>query len=246
MNSKKEEIKIFGIRAVHALFARRPDAIRKVYLSKKLTKEFSDLMIFCRDRRMAYKIVGEDDLERVSASLHHEGVVVIAEPAVTFSLDELHDQVKDQRKVKIILLESVENPHNLGAIIRTAAFFGVQGIVIASSSTRQLSAATYRTSEGAAEHIPVVFVKDPEGAVKFFKSKVFSLIATSPHAKTNIYDAKFPDRLVFIFGAEGSGLTPGTMKKATLSISIPGSGAVESLNVAQSVTAVLAIAGATK
>lgn len=138
-----------------------------------------------------------------------------------------------------MILEGVENPHNIGAILRTACFFGVEGVIIQSQQVNQLSGAACRIAEGAAEYLPIAFTKDYGPSFKALKERGFTFVATTPHEARSIYSIKWPDKLVLLFGAEGAGLSQAALASADMRTVVPRVGHLESLNVSAAVASVL-------
>jgi TrmH RNA methyltransferase len=139
----------------------------------------------------------------------------------------------------LVLLEGVTNPHNLGAIARVAAHFGVHGILV-SGDAPTLSAAVHRTAEGGLEHIPVVRVGDPVAALALLREAGYVGIATSSHTGDTLGRVSLPEKALFLLGSERDGLSDRLLEAAGLCLRIPGTGAVESLNVATATAVLLA------
>ena len=136
--------------------------------------------------------------------------------------------------VCVLLLEGVTNPHNFGAILRVAAHFGGAAVVQCGAEEAQprLSAAVCRTAEGAAEQIPVIQVGDARSAVERLRRCALQVVATSSHATTSVYARGMPRRCLLLLGSEADGLSKELADAADIVVSIPGTGWVESLNVA--------------
>src|SRR5690606_10090093 len=150
-----DEQRLYGINAVRAAFARRPQALRKLYLAEARIPQLQPLLKWCVANRIGYRVVAEEDLRKLAASSHHEGVVadmLREEPQpLTSWLRDLGDGPQCA-----LWLDGVGNPHNLGAILRSAAHFGVGAILLPKHSTLALSGAAARVAEGGAEAVPFV------------------------------------------------------------------------------------------
>jgi TrmH RNA methyltransferase len=186
------------------------------------------------------KVIENEELTRVAATEHHEGVCFEAAPLRVLPLHALMDRVSQQRSGCVLVLEGVENPHNVGAIIRTACFFGVAGIVLVSKQLSSLSGAACRVAEGGAEVVPLAIVREPHEVVSALRVKRFTLFATTPHQATSVYGISWPERSALLFGAEGSGLSRELLEAAHERVAIPRQGPLESLNVGAAVAVVLA------
>ena len=231
------ELRLYGLNAVRAAFAWRPQAIRKLYLVEARIPQLQPLLKWCVANRVGYRVVEEGDLHKLAASAHHEGVVAEVlreEPQpLTAWLRELPDGPQCA-----LWLDGVGNPHNLGAILRSAAHFGVGAILLPKHSTLALSGAAARVAEGGAEAVPFVRLGRDDNAIAQLHGAGFALAATVVRGGSDLFKAQLPQRLVYVLGAEGEGMSAELAAACDLRLSIPGSGAVESLNVA-SATAVL-------
>ncbi|MGY0505129.1 TrmH family RNA methyltransferase [Luteimonas sp. e5] len=236
-DTRSRELRLYGVNAVQAMFARRPQALRKLYLSQARAAQFGAMMKWCAANRIGYRIVADDDLRRLAASAHHEGVVadVLRTPSLTLA-DWL--QSLPAGPVCALWLDGVGNPHNLGAILRSAAHFGVAGLLLPASADLQLSGAAARVAEGGAEHVPLVQLDDAASAQAQLREHGFALAATLVDGGDDLFAATLPPRLIYVLGAEQDGMDRGFARQCEWQLSIPGSGAVESLNVAAA-TAVL-------
>ncbi|TWI06258.1 TrmH RNA methyltransferase [Luteimonas cucumeris] len=233
----KRELRLYGLNAVRAVFARRPEAIRKVYLNEARIPQLQALLKWCAVHRIGYRVVEDADLQKLAASSHHEGVVadVLREPAQSL-LTWLQALSSDRHCA--LWLDGVGNPHNLGAILRSAAHFGVAAILLPQHSSLALSGAAARVAEGGAEAVPFVQLGESVEAIAQLHAAGFALAATVVAGGEDVFAAELPRRLVYVLGAEGEGMDRGLAADCDLRLSIVGSGAVESLNVA-SATAVL-------
>jgi TrmH RNA methyltransferase len=231
------ELRLYGMNAIRAVFAKRPQAIRKLYLAEARIAQLQPLLKWCVANRVGYRVVEEGDLQKLAASAHHEGVVadvLRAEPqSLTAWLRDLSDGPQCA-----LWLDGVGNPHNLGAILRSAAHFGVSAILLPKHSTLALSGAAARVAEGGAEAVPFVRLGRDDNAIAQLHGAGFALAATVVGGGSDLFKSKLPQRLVYVLGAEGEGMSPELASACDMKLSIPGSGAVESLNVA-SATAVL-------
>jgi len=195
------------------------------------------LLKWCVANRVGYRVVEEGDLQKLAASAHHEGVVaeVLREEAQSLTA-WLRDLPAGPQCA--LWLDGVGNPHNLGAILRSAAHFGVAAILLPKHSTLALSGAAARVAEGGAEAVPFVRLGRDDNAIAQLHGAGFALAATVVRGGTDLFKAELPQRLVYVLGAEGEGMSAELVAACDMRVSIPGSGAVESLNVA-SATAVL-------
>jgi TrmH RNA methyltransferase len=233
------ELRLYGLHAVQAAFARRPEALRKLYLAESRIPQLQPMLKWCVAHRIGYRVVADEDLRKLAASSHHEGVVADVlreEPApLTTWLRGLPDG-----PACALWLDGVGNPHNLGAILRSAAHFGAAAVLLPKPSTLALSGAAARVAEGGADALPFVRMGREANALAQLRGAGFVLAATVVRGGADLFATALPRRLVYVLGAEGEGMDAGLAAACDLRLSIPGTGAVESLNVASATAVFLA------
>lgn len=237
--AQNEELRVHGLNAVRAVFARRPQAIRKLYLAEARIPALQPLLKWCVAHRIGYRVVEDGDLQKLAASAHHEGVVadVLREAPVPLST-WLRDLPAGP--CCALWLDGVGNPHNFGAILRSAAHFGVGAILLPKDSPLALSGAAARVAEGGAEAVPLVRLGRADNALAQLRGAGFALAATVVDGGGDAFATPLPPRLVYVMGAEGEGMDRAFAQACDLRLSIPGTGAVESLNVAAATAVFLA------
>lgn len=227
----RKELKYYGIAACMALWQHRPDDVIRIYIQPPLLQHFAELLKWAASRRLAYHLVEADDLERLTESVHHEGICVLARDAIEVPFTTLCSEIKQHPRSALLYLDGVSNPHNLGAILRVAAHFGIEWILAPRSSTR-VSPSAARVAEGGAEYVRMVFLNRPENELTELQRLGFSIIAADIKDGQSLFSTSLPKRSVLVVGGEGQGLSPRIRSLADLVVSISGSGNVDSLNVA--------------
>lgn len=237
---KNVEMKICGIHACKMVFEKRPQDIIRVYLTEENIKDFNKILKFCVDNKLAYRVLNNEELIKVSESNHHEGVCFLIKktPPQSFQ-DYLKEHTLTNKTACVVALENVQNPHNLGAIMRVCANFGVNAILVSNTEVA-LSGSAYRTSEGGAEFIKVITTDNFEKAVQAFRINNYKILTTSSHTGKSIYEEKLPEKMLVIFGSEGNGISAPLMRSGDKTIKIPSTGNVESLNIACAASVILA------
>ncbi|MFM7205338.1 MAG: TrmH family RNA methyltransferase [Planctomycetaceae bacterium] len=221
-----------GLRACEAIFAARPEAIVRVYLTEARRRRLASLTEWCVRERKGFQIVADENLERLTKSIHHEGVAILAAALPRWTLDDLLARMTARApRGPLVYLDGVQNPHNLGSILRTAAHFGAAAIVGRAGELPPLSPAAVRVAEGAAEHVPVCDLADPVADLERLAKAGFRVVATSSHRGRPLAAADLAGRAVLVLGSEGEGVSRAIEAAAAECVQIPGTGAVESLNV---------------
>jgi TrmH RNA methyltransferase len=234
-----EELRLYGLNAVRAAFKKRPQALRKLYLTEARIAELKPLLAWCVKQRVGYRVVADEDLRKLAGSEHHEGVVADVLRTEPLPLAEWLEALRPGPQL-LLWLDGIGNPHNFGAILRSAAHFGVAGILLPADSPLALSGAAARVAEGGAEVVPLVRLPKTSQADELLHDAGFVLAATLVEGGQNLFATPLPKRLVYVMGAESGGMDRSFADACDLRVSIPGSGAVESLNVAAATAVLLA------
>jgi TrmH RNA methyltransferase len=238
-NRGKDTAKFYGIQACLGIFKHRRQDIQRVFVDPQVRSRFLEVERWCAKQRIPFKAVEVDELSRVAGTDHHEGVCFEAMRHRGDSFEAVLKKLSKLPSRCILVLEGVENPHNVGAIIRTACFFGVDAIVLISVQSVALSGAACRVAEGGAEVVPVVIANNVNVVVSTLRAEGFELVATTPHQASSVYSKTWPANVALLFGSEGSGLSPELLKAAHERVVIPRVGALESLNVGAAVASIL-------
>lgn len=237
---KREELtKFYGVQACLAIFEHRRADIRRVFVLDESLDRFRHVDRWCERRGVPLKVVEFEELSTVAGTDHHEGVCFEAKPLTLSTPGQIITRLTDLQRGCVVILEGVENPHNVGAILRTSCFFGVTAVIIRSAQMNSLSGAACRVAEGAAEFLPIAIVKEYGNLFNVLKARGYSIVATTPHEARSVYSVKWANKTAILFGAEGEGLSPEVMELADTRVVIPRLGQMESLNVGTAVASVL-------
>lgn len=230
--SLRKEIKYYGLHACLSVWERRPQDIIRVYLDESNLRFLKPVLKWCAENKRAYHIIPPAELNKVSDSVHHEGVCILAREIPSTSTEDFLTFIKNNSaKVCLLYLDGVQNPHNLGSIMRSCAHFGVPYILGETGKLPILSPSACRIAKGGAEIVKLVYLEKPTQTLNLLKSKGFSFIGTSSHQGSSLYKFSFPQKAVVAMGSETHGISKAFMSLAMNHVQIPGSGLVESLNV---------------
>jgi TrmH RNA methyltransferase len=230
---RPDTTKVYGLAAALAVMARRPDQIVRIAHTEAARKPVAPLLREAARRHIAYREVPDDELSRMAESVHHEGVCLLVAEAAPPSLRELAQRAHPRGL--LIALDRVGNPHNVGAILRTAAFFGAAGLVLAGARGKRsgLPPAAVRVAEGGAEYVPVARVPELAAALAELRANGLVIVGTDPRAARPLADLSWPERAVLVLGSEDIGLSPDVRAVCDTTVRVvgPGQAAVDSLNV---------------
>lgn len=225
------EVKYYGVAACLEIWKCRPDDIIRVYLTNARMKQFGPLLKWAAAQRKAYHIVEEGDLEKLTESIHHQGVCLLARERPRMGFSQMAaDLKKNTGPMVLAYLDGVENPHNLGAIVRTCAHFGVRYIIGEQGHLPSMSPSSCRVAEGGAEHVDIIALTNPDRELQQLHDMGFAVVTTAANG-TALYQHPFARRTLVVMGAEETGVSKHLLRKADATLAIPGTGAVESLNV---------------
>lgn len=224
---------IFGLHAVRTLLQQRPERAALLVLQKgrddarigELVKlaESKSIKIEWRDGRELDRLA--DSERHQGACLHIRSVGVLGEGA----LDDLLDA--STTPPFLLVLDGVQDPHNLGACLRTADAAGVTAVIVPKDRAAGLSATVRKVASGAAETVPLIQVTNLARTLRWLKEREIWIVGTDDEATQSLYDSKLTGPLAVVLGAEGTGLRRLTRENCDALVSIPMRGVVESLNV---------------
>jgi 23S rRNA (guanosine2251-2'-O)-methyltransferase len=182
-----------------------------------------------KSRGVPVRFEDRQQVDRLAGTREHQGIaaLVAAKPAV--GLEDLL-RVKDEHGL-LVLLDGIEDPHNLGAIVRTALAAGAQGVVIPERRAAGLSDTVERASAGALAHLPVARVTNLVRAMEEMKEAGYWLVGLDERADKSYTDVDLKGPVGIVLGSEGEGLHELTRKRCDFLVSLPTSGPVRSLNV---------------
>lgn len=223
--------KITGIPAVRALAEKRARDVDQVYLSEAARPVLAEACQALAALHKPYKVVGDEELARIAGTPLHGGVVALTKPRPVAEFDHINAQVWAAARKPLIVLDGVSNPHNLGAIVRSLAFFGVEHLVI-SDHPQQAgpSEAAYRVAEGGFEYVELHRARFPQ-ALRRLRDH-YRVLGTALGQGRALETVGGPRPLAVVLGNEEDGLSPITLAACDEVATIAGSGWVQSLNVA--------------
>jgi 23S rRNA (guanosine2251-2'-O)-methyltransferase len=232
---------LIGIHAVReALAAGRP--LERIVIARgRCGSRIDELVALARQRGVAVRFEDRAQLDRLAATAEHQGVVAMTAAKQAADLEGLIAQGAGRAHGKgfLVLLDGVEDPHNLGAIVRTALAAGADGVVIPERRAAGLTETVARVSAGALAHVPVARVKNLARAMEELKEAGYWLIGLDERAEKLYTEADFTGAVGVVLGGEGAGLHELTRKRCDFLVSIPTAGPVRSLNVSVAAGVVL-------
>jgi 23S rRNA (guanosine2251-2'-O)-methyltransferase len=219
---------IYGINPV--LEALRAARVRRLRLASRADKRIDEVLALARAHRVPVERVNAQALDRAARGGVHQGVVADLEPARDYSVQDLVAGAAPEPPL-IVVLDGIEDPHNLGAVLRTADAAGCHGIVRQARHAAALEGAAMKASAGAAAHVRVATVVNIARAIEELKEAGVWTVGLAADASGRYHDVDFTLATALVLGAEGTGLRRLVRERCDRLVSIPMRGAVGSLNV---------------
>lgn len=229
--------KLLGIHAIReALEAGR--AIERIVVARgRGGDRVEEIVRLARSRNVPVRFENREAITRLAGSEQHQGIIALAGAKSASTLEDL--AALEKPDALVVLLDGVEDPHNLGAILRSALAAGADGVVIPERRAAGLTETVSRSSAGALEHLPVARVTNLARAMDELKQAGFWLAGLDERAPQEYTQANLTGRLALVLGGEGKGLHELTRKRCDFLVSIPTTGPVRSLNVSVAAGVVL-------
>lgn len=224
MNTNKENL-IFGRNPVKE--ALRSNRVKKLYLASNFSH--GEILTLIQEKHIPVTEVNNKELDNMCPGVH-QGVAAIIKDYEYFSLDSILERCKKQEKPLIVILDGINDPHNLGAILRCADVFDVTGILIPKHNQVPLNATVAKTSAGAINYVPVALVGNLNQVIKRLKDEGFWVVATDGSGTTNYQELKYNFNVALVIGSEGQGVSKLVLSNSDYIVKIPQHGHVNSLN----------------
>ncbi len=230
---------IFGKNSVLEALISGDREINKILISKNLHSDakLNKIKELAQKNGVVYQFVAKEKFQAY-AEYNHQGVIAQISPIRYTELDDFLN--KPYSNASLVILDGVEDPHNLGAIIRTCVCAGVAGIIIPSRRNVLVNSIVEKTSAGAINHIPIIKVNSLVNAVQQLKNQDWWIIATDASAKDNYYNIDYCNmNSAIIMGAEHAGVSKSLLKLSDFVVKIPMMNDFNSLNVSNALSAII-------
>ena len=197
-----------------------------------VVNNFSDQKILnlLKDNKIPYTSISPNEMDKMSEGGVHQGVAAELKPYQTVSLEEIILKARKKEKKIIVMLDNINDPHNLGAILRSADVFEASGIVLPKHNSVSLNATVAKTSAGAINYVPVAVVNNLNQAIKTLKDEGYWVVSTDGSATIDYSSIKYDFPVVVVIGSEGKGVSSLVLKNSDYIVKIPQFGHVNSLN----------------
>ena len=224
--------KLFGLHSVQAALDYSPKKIHKAWVDsgrqdKRLTQAVDDLLALGIEPEK----VDRKRLDRLADNNNHQGIVIEVEMPGELSESDLKTAVENLSETALFLvLDNVQDPHNLGACLRTADATGVHGVIITKDNATGITPTVCKVASGAAETVPVYQVTNLSRTLRWLKGEGLWIMGAAGETAETVYKTDFTVPMALVVGAEGKGLRRLTKEQCDVLVSVPMLGQVESLN----------------
>ena len=229
---------IYGKNSVMEALIAGNREINKILISRNIHSDvkINKIKELAQEKGIVFQFVAREKFQPY-AEFNHQGIIAQISPIKY--MDDFIETKKDNLS-SVVILDGVEDSHNLGAIIRTCVCAGVDGIIIPSRRNVQVNSTVEKISAGAINHIPIIKVNSLVNAVQRLKDNNWWIIATDASAKDNYYDVRYDDmNFAIIMGAEHAGVSKSLLKASDFVVKIPMQNSFNSLNVSNALSAII-------
>ena len=221
---------VYGIHSVEsAIHAKKVDHL--YVLKDRQTYKVNQLIEVAQKNKVPVTFAELGWLENKLGDVNHQGVVANLLPQSSQTIN-LEDFLKNNNNnLFFLILDEVQDPHNLGACFRIASAFNLSGIITPKNNSVGITPAVIKVASGAVDHVPFFQVTNLSRTLDLLKENTFFIYAADGYSDVSIYDEKFSGNVALVMGSEGKGIRRLTKDKCDLTFSIPMQGSIESLNV---------------
>jgi len=236
---KSHQLYIYGKNPVNELFNDRPDLVRRLYMKDTIDqKTFEHIREMVRPYKTPLLKVHEKKIVEMVGEVSHQGIVAEIKEFPYADFTTWLEHLDFTKNPLVFLLNEITDPHNVGAIIRSAAAFGIAGILLPSHNQSGVTGVVYKTSAGSAHKIPIIKIGNANQIIQKLKDHKFWIAGLDAKGEKNLYDETFDSPMVVVIGSEGEGMREHTKQLCDYHITIPMSENVESLNASVSASIV--------
>ncbi len=228
---KKFDDQIEGRNSVLELLESDKD-INKIFIAKgEKHGSINKILAIAKEKRIVVVEVEKNKLDTISQTKNHQGVIAIVPPFEYCEVEDILENAKQKNeKPFILILDGIEDPHNLGSIIRTAETAGVHGIIIPKRRAASVNSTVNKVSAGAVEHVKIARVNNLNETIKYLKENDVWICGTDMNTKTEYYNQDYTGPIAIVIGSEGFGMSRLVKENCDFLVKIPMKGKITSLN----------------
>ena len=232
---------IYGKNAVIEALEQNEREFNKILISDSARADvkIEQIKKLAKQRRITFQFVTKEKLNSIEPEGKHQGVIGLVSPIKYTKLEDFIEKYQNER-TSVVILDGVEDSHNVGAIIRSCVCAGIKGIILPSRRGVLINSTVEKTSAGAINHISVIKTNSLVNAVQKLKENDYWVIASDHHAEQNHYEIDYTDmNFALIMGAEHAGISKSLLKLSDFRVKIPMLTNFNSLNVSNATAIIL-------
>ncbi len=223
---------IFGINPIQQLLQRNPEKVLEISVSEqKNDNRMQELLAIAKQHGIAIQRIDAKKLDKLFVEQNHQGIIAKIKPTAILTESALPELVRNAAKPLFLILDGVQDPHNLGACLRTAEATGVTAVITPRDNAVGITPVVRKVASGAADIVPIVQVSNLARAMRDLQELGVWIVGTTGDAEQRIYDLDLTGSIAIVLGAEGVGMRQLTAKHCDFIAKLPMLGQVESLNV---------------
>ena len=230
---------MYGLHALREILRAGTRPLLRIHVIRE-DRQFTDIVRLARSKRIPIQVDSHERLDRLVQGERHQGIVgVVGAKGYTDEDELLEHAIHQQDPALLVVLDNIQDPQNLGAVLRTAEASGAHGVFIPERRSVGLTGSVAKASAGALEHIQVARARNVSRLLEKMQESGVMTYALDPSASTPYTTLDLREPVALVFGAEGGGIRPGVMKKCDGLAKIPMYGRIESLNLSVTVAVAL-------
>jgi 23S rRNA (guanosine2251-2'-O)-methyltransferase len=224
---------IYGKNPVKEAISRSPSKIEEILISQEIEGErFSEILKFAREKRIKVSFLPREAISRIAGTSHHQGIAARVSGFEYQTVEQIMSNArKNGERLLVVILDHIEDPQNLGAIIRTVNVLGAHGVIIPKDRAASVTPAVVKASAGGVSFVPIARVVNLTMVIRDLKKKGVWIVGADPSASKSLFEEELGTLdLALVIGSEGKGLTRLVREECDFLVSIPNLGEVSCLN----------------
>lgn len=206
--------------------------IEIMYISKNVNlKSIEDIMLYTKEKNIEVKFVYSKDIDNICENKVNQGIAAKIKDYKYYKLEECISELEKEKNPFILILDSIQDPQNLGAILRSAECIGIKNIIIPQKKSAKINSTVWKASAGAIAHLNICRANNLLDVILKLKEKGFKIVATDVNPTCNLSEGKYNFPVGLILGNEDQGISENLLKECDIRITIPMSGNISSFNV---------------
>ncbi len=221
---------VYGRQVIREILKNNKKNIKKIYVIKN-SKNIDDIFILAKSQKIFIEFKERKEIRELTKTDNNQGIAAEVEDIKILNLDEFLEKNRNKDHVIVCMLDEIEDPHNIGAIIRSCEIFGVCGIILPSKRCAPVNETVYKVSSGAIEYIDIIEVNNLNNAIYKLKEENFWIYGFDINGSELLENMQFDKKSVLVFGNEGRGLRKLVKQNCDFLVKIRQKGKIGSLNV---------------